>query len=200
ALGRFLRAMGVPSEAIPEDADERAEMFRHRLARKRMLIVLDDAATEAQVTPLLPGSGNCVVLATSRARLTGVAGAHVIDVDVLRPQARNLLGLLGLLDGPSFPSWVAAALLDADYLDAADLLELLVDAQMVEVAALDVTGGPRYRLHGLIRLFAREQLEHTEADGERRAAAGRVAGGWLALAEEAHGRIYGGDFTVLHGS
>ena len=289
ALGRFLRAMGVPSEAIPENADERAEMFRHRLARKRMLILLDDAATEAQVTPLLPGSGNCVVLATSRARLTGVAGAHVIDVDVLghdeaigmlasvigerrvaaepvaadalvrlvgrlplalrivaarlgarphwtlawmlerlsderhrldelahgqlmvraslaltfdglQPQARKLLGLLGLLDGPSFPSWVAAALLDADYLDAADLLELLVDAQMVEVAALDVTGGPRYRLHGLIRLFAREQLERTEADGERRAAAGRVAGGWLALAEEAHGRIYGGDFTVLHGS
>ncbi len=288
-LGRFLRALGVPGEAVPEAADERAEMYRHLLARRRILVVIDDAASEAQVRPLLPGSGSSAVVVTSRARLTGLAGVRVCDVDVfdqdeavgmlasvvgaervaaeraaaealirlvgrlplalrivaarlgarphwslawmlerlsderrrldelahgemmvraslaltydgLEPPARRLLGLLGALDGQSFPNWVAAALLDADYLDAADLLEVLVDAQMVEVAGVDITGGPRYKLHGLIRLFAREQLERHESDGSREAAVGRVAGGWLALGDAAHRRIYGGDFTVLHGT
>lgn len=287
-LGRFLRALGVPGETVPERADERAEMYRQLLARRRILVLLDDVAGESQVRPLLPGSGGSVVVVTSRARLTGLAGARVCDVDVfdadeavgllagvvgeervgrepaaaealirlvgrlplalrivaarlgarphwslawmlerlsderrrldelahgelmvraslaltydgLEPGARRLLGLLGTLDGPSFPNWVAAALLDADYLDAADLLEVLVDAQMVEVAAMDVTGSPRYKLHGLIRLFAREQLERHEPEVDREAAISRVTGGWLALTDAAHRRIYGGDFTVLHG-
>ena len=128
-----------------------------------------------------------------------VRASLALTYDGLEPDARRLLGRLGVLDGLSFPNWVAAALLDADYLDAADLLEVLVDAQMVEVAAMDISGSPRYKLHGLIRLFAREQLERHEPPADRDAAIGRVAGGWLALADAAHRRIYGGDYTVLHG-
>ncbi|HEY0697992.1 MAG TPA: BTAD domain-containing putative transcriptional regulator, partial [Micromonospora sp.] len=85
-LGRFLRALGVPGESIPDAIDERAEMYRHLVDRRRMLVVLDDAANEAQLRPLLPGSSSCAVVVTSRARLTGLAGARVLEVDVLGPE------------------------------------------------------------------------------------------------------------------
>ncbi|TXS52351.1 SARP family transcriptional regulator [Streptomyces sp. t39] len=82
-LGRFLRAFGIPGQLIPESLDERAEMYRTRLASRRVLVVLDDAAGEGQVLPLLPGSRGCAVLVTSRARLTALPGAHRVELDVL---------------------------------------------------------------------------------------------------------------------
>jgi len=65
-LGRFLRALGVDGGAIPCDVEERAAPYRSRLAGRRVLVVLDDAAGEAQVRPLLPGSPSAGVLITSR--------------------------------------------------------------------------------------------------------------------------------------
>lgn len=91
-LRRFLRALGVPQQAIPADADERAAMYRGLLADRRVLILLDDAASEAQVAPLLPGAPGCAVLVTSRARLTGLPGSTCIELDVLTvPTALRLL-------------------------------------------------------------------------------------------------------------
>ncbi|MGW0589551.1 BTAD domain-containing putative transcriptional regulator [Streptosporangium sp. NPDC002607] len=91
-LARFLRALDVPGTAIPESLDERAEMYRAQLAGRRALIVLDNAANEAQVQPILPGTPDCVVLVTSRTRLTGLGGAHLIELDTLtREQATRLL-------------------------------------------------------------------------------------------------------------
>jgi DNA-binding SARP family transcriptional activator len=92
ALGRFLRAVGVPGEAVPEDLDERAELYRQVLATRRMLVVLDDVADESQIRPLLPGTGDSVVLVTSRARLAGLPGTHRFEVDVL--DAEQALALL----------------------------------------------------------------------------------------------------------
>jgi predicted ATPase len=84
-LGRFLRALGVDGAAIPEDGEEREALYRARLADRRVLVVLDNAASEAQVRPLLPGTPGCGVLVTSRARL--------VHLDVLEePQALELLG------------------------------------------------------------------------------------------------------------
>jgi len=54
-LDRFLRALGVPGAQVPDGLDERAEMYRNLLACRKVLVVLDDAAGESQVTPLLPG-------------------------------------------------------------------------------------------------------------------------------------------------
>lgn len=54
ALSRFLRALGVEGRAIPDSLDERAEVFRARLSGRRVLVLLDDAADEAQVEPLIP--------------------------------------------------------------------------------------------------------------------------------------------------
>lgn len=79
-LGRFLRALGVPAAALPDRFDERAELYRSRLAGRRLLLVLDDATSEEQVTPLLPGSPTCGVIVTSRTRLVGLPGARHVDV------------------------------------------------------------------------------------------------------------------------
>jgi len=81
-LMRFLRALGVSGSAVPEDVQERAEMYRSRLARSSLLVVLDDVTSEKQVLPLLPGCQNCAVIVTSRTRLSGLPGAHWVDVDV----------------------------------------------------------------------------------------------------------------------
>jgi DNA-binding SARP family transcriptional activator len=82
ALERFLRALGVPGALIPGGLDERAEMYRSLLGDRRALVVIDDAASESQVTPLLPGRGAAAVIVTSRNRLAGLAGAIHIEVDV----------------------------------------------------------------------------------------------------------------------
>jgi NB-ARC domain len=92
-LGRFLRALGVDGAAIPWDGEEREALYRAWLADRRVLVVQDNAAGEAQVRPLLPGTPGCGVLVTSRARLAGLEGARLIDLDVLEElQALELLG------------------------------------------------------------------------------------------------------------
>ncbi|ARH94396.1 SARP family transcriptional regulator [Streptomyces sp. MOE7] len=93
ALGRFLRALGVPGQAIPKALDERAEMYRSLLAGRRVLVLLDDAVSESQVTPLLPGTGSSGVLVTSRGQLTALPGTRRFDLEPLGPeQAMQLLG------------------------------------------------------------------------------------------------------------
>jgi DNA-binding SARP family transcriptional activator len=82
-LARFLRDLGVDGTRVPVDAEERAAMYRTRLAERRMLIVLDDAKDAAQVRPLLPGTGSCAVIVTSRQRLSDLVGSRLIDLDVL---------------------------------------------------------------------------------------------------------------------
>ncbi|MDT0490188.1 BTAD domain-containing putative transcriptional regulator [Streptomyces griseus] len=288
-LGRFLRALGIPGQLIPESLDERAEMYRTRLASRRVLVVLDDALSEGQVRPLLPGSRDCAVLVTSRARLTALPGAHRVELDVLeedralellsriigedrvrdeavaaealvrtvgrlplalrivaaRLAARphwtlasmvhrlanerhrldelthgemtmraslsltydglaaadaRLLRLLSMAQAPTLPSWLAGALLDDDRPFPSDLMEPLVDVQMLDVVGVESTGGYRYRFHEIIRVYAREQLAAQETPEDREAALVRMAGGWMHLAEQAHRKVYGGDYTVLHGT
>lgn len=81
-LERFIRAFGVPGGQVPDGLDERAEMYRGLLADRRVLVVLDDAASESQVRPLLPGSATAGLVITSRSRLTGIAGILRVEVDV----------------------------------------------------------------------------------------------------------------------
>jgi DNA-binding SARP family transcriptional activator/Tfp pilus assembly protein PilF len=82
-LARFLRDLGVDGARVPVDAEERAAMYRTRLAERQMLIVLDDAKDAAQVRPLLPGTGSCAVIVTSRQRLADLVGSRLTDLDVL---------------------------------------------------------------------------------------------------------------------
>ncbi|TYB64830.1 tetratricopeptide repeat protein [Nonomuraea sp. PA05] len=96
-LGRFLRALGVEHEAQPESAAERADLYRSLLAQRQVLVVLDDARSEQQIRPLLPGEAGCAVLVTSRGRLAGLAGAQLVDLDMLDGDAA--LALFGAVAG-----------------------------------------------------------------------------------------------------
>ncbi|MFE0351482.1 AfsR/SARP family transcriptional regulator [Streptomyces griseoluteus] len=92
-LGRFLRALGLPGPAIPDSLEERGEIYRSMLADRRILVVLDDVASEEQAFPLLPGSRSCGVLVTSKTRLTALPGAHRVTLDILgRQESLDLIG------------------------------------------------------------------------------------------------------------
>jgi DNA-binding SARP family transcriptional activator len=91
-LGRFLRALGVDSRAVPDTGVERGELYRTLLVGKKVLVLLDNAADAAQIRPLLPGSATCAVLVTSRSRPTSVEGARWTDLPVFEPdEATQLL-------------------------------------------------------------------------------------------------------------
>ncbi|MEU8621266.1 BTAD domain-containing putative transcriptional regulator [Streptomyces sp. NPDC048623] len=85
-LGAFLRALGTPDSAIPDSLDERAALYRSTLDGRRVLVLLDNARDAAQIRPLLPGTAGCAALVTSRIRMLDLAGAHLVDLDVMSPE------------------------------------------------------------------------------------------------------------------
>ncbi|MFI0483107.1 ATP-binding protein [Actinomadura sp. 9N215] len=94
-LEGFLTALGVARQAIPGEVDQGAALYRSLLAGRRMLIVLDNVATPAQVRPLLPGAPGCAVVATGRGTLPGLVardGARRITLRLL-PE-RDAIALL----------------------------------------------------------------------------------------------------------
>jgi DNA-binding SARP family transcriptional activator/tetratricopeptide (TPR) repeat protein len=97
AIRGFLDALGVRPEQVPENPGAQAGLYRGLLAGRRVLLLLDNAQNEAQVRPLLPASSSCLVVVTSRTRLTGLAaseGARLISLDVVPDEdARQMLGL-----------------------------------------------------------------------------------------------------------
>ncbi|MEV2244652.1 BTAD domain-containing putative transcriptional regulator [Streptomyces sp. NPDC049970] len=85
-LGSFLRALGTSDSAIPDSLDERAALYRSTLDGRRILVLLDNAHDAAQIRPLLPGTEGCAALVTSRVRMVDLAGAHLVDLDVMSPE------------------------------------------------------------------------------------------------------------------
>ncbi|MEU9115324.1 BTAD domain-containing putative transcriptional regulator [Streptomyces sp. NPDC048483] len=279
AVGQLLRALGVPHSAVPQDPDECSALLRSLTVDRRYLFVLDDAADEAQVRPLLPGAGS-VVLVTSRRPLSGLEGAQRLELgsfsdaealrllglvvgeervmrdpaaaaDIVRCSAglplavrivasrlkarpdrglataaaeladegrrldlfatgdldvrasiglsyraltaehRRVLRRVCLLDAPDVPAWVfatAAGLprtgtdaVDADggrrrsgpVVVAADLGAAIVDdllaMHLIESAGVDEAGQPRYRLHDLVRAYARERVIEEDGEADRQA-------------------------------
>ncbi|MGW2045033.1 AfsR/SARP family transcriptional regulator [Streptomyces sp. NPDC001858] len=84
-LGSFLRALGTADSAIPDSLAERAALYRSLLDGRRVLVLLDNAKDAAQVRPLLPGTEGCAALVTARGRMVDLAGAHLVDLDVMSP-------------------------------------------------------------------------------------------------------------------
>jgi DNA-binding SARP family transcriptional activator len=242
-LGRFLRALGISGDALPDTLDERVDLYRNLLAGRRVIVVLDNTADDGQILPLLPGPGSAVIV-NGRTRLGAAVGAQMLNLDVLdsdeaiqllarivgaarvaaeseqsqrlcqqcgclplairvaaaklaskphwrvaklvrlladeaqrldhltfghldvratislgytglsRP-AQELLCRLADLDVHEISVWLSAAILDVDRNEAEDLLEELFDVQLLGFARSDDAGLARYRMHGLVQLFAR---------------------------------------------
>lgn len=83
-LARLMRALGLEDGSIPENADERAALYRSLMADRQVLLLLDNAHNESQVRPVLPGSSTCAVLVTSRETLSSLEGASFIELKVMR--------------------------------------------------------------------------------------------------------------------
>jgi DNA-binding SARP family transcriptional activator len=90
-LGSFLRALGLPDAAIPDSLADRAALYRSTLDGRRVLALLDNAYDAAQIRQLLPGTPGCAALVTSRVRMVDLAGAHLVDLDVMSPEESLLL-------------------------------------------------------------------------------------------------------------
>jgi tetratricopeptide (TPR) repeat protein/transcriptional regulator with XRE-family HTH domain len=274
ALEQMLLQLGMPPEAIKADLTERQDQWRRHIHFRRMLIVLDNALTSDQVLPLLPEAPGCLVLITSRRKLTGLTDAYPLSLDVLewedaerlfiklvgdqrcddRGAIRQILAACGRL--PLAIRLIAGRLrhhrgelladVAADFADQAAALDtlvaehlsvraafewsyrLLTDAQrrafrllgwhpgpeitlvvIVAVAAvspaqgkqllrelvdqnlldqLPVTGtpgGPRYRMHDLVRLYARERADAEEPPVKRTTAVDRLTRSYLGITHEA---------------
>ncbi|WP_433185624.1 P-loop NTPase fold protein [Actinoallomurus sp. CA-150999] len=85
-LADFLMALGAPRERIPEGLDARARLYRTMLHRKRVLVILDNAHSDAQVRALIPGESSSVTIVTTRNRLRGLvvwSGAQVMRLGQL---------------------------------------------------------------------------------------------------------------------
>lgn len=80
---RFLRALGVSEASLPRGEDEQVLLYRTLIAGRRVLVVLDDAADERQVRPLLPGSPSCACVLTSRARPSALEGVVHVELGTL---------------------------------------------------------------------------------------------------------------------
>lgn len=270
-LGRWLLALGIDGASIPEHAEERAGLYRTHLAKRRVLVVLDNAADERQIRPLLPAGRDCGVLVTSRGRLAALEGAQRLDLDALDPEqaiellsriaghdriaaepaeaervarlcgylplalrvagarlsahpewslsryaahladersrldelavgdmevrgslalsyqgipplAGQALRMLGTADLPEFAPWILSPLLEVDTDTAESLAEDLQQAQLLDALGEDMAGQLRYRLHDLVRLYARERAADEDPAHERRAALRRLVSSWLWLA------------------
>ncbi|HLR92883.1 MAG TPA: BTAD domain-containing putative transcriptional regulator [Jiangellaceae bacterium] len=104
-----------------------------------------------------------------------VRASFAASYDDLDAEPARLFRLLGLLDGPDISVTVAAALVERSEPAAEALLERLLDSQLAE----SFEPG-RYRLHDLLRLFAREQTRVLDSESERDAAVRRALHCYLA--------------------
>lgn len=278
-LGGFLRSLGADPACLPDSVSERAALYRSTLSGRRVLIMLDNAVSERQVRPLLPGLPGCAVLVTSRSGMYGLEGATQMKLDVLdsdgaidllarvaghdrvarepvaareivrlcgrlplavRTAAARLAGrrewplsvlakrladerrrldelavgdlevraslalsyrelpedvrrafrMLGVLGVPDFAPWVVAPLLGVSVSAAEQLVEALADAQLLDFVGTDATGELRYRMHDLIRVYARERGELEESDAT--SGVRRALRCWLGLLDDAAARTPNG--------
>jgi DNA-binding SARP family transcriptional activator/tetratricopeptide (TPR) repeat protein len=94
ALSRFLGALGIAPDRVSADLEAASALYRSLVADRRMLVLLDNARDAEHVRPLLPGPSACLVLITSRDRLTGLVvneGMQQLALDVLSPAEAHAL-------------------------------------------------------------------------------------------------------------
>ena len=173
ALDWLLRSLGVPPRQIPKELSTRAALYRERLADTRTLIVLDNAASSAQVRPLLPGTPSCLVLITSRRRLTGLDDAHSLAVDLL--PAPDAIALLREAAGPGR--------VPADHPAADELVRLCGRLPLaIRIAAARLRHQRGLQLESLVELLRDEQHRLTRLTDEDRSLTAVFATSFASLA------------------
>jgi DNA-binding SARP family transcriptional activator len=165
ALTRLLNTLGVAPEHVPDHVEEAAALYRSHLAGRRILVVLDNAGHADQVRPLLPGSGGCLALITSRDSLRGLIardGAHRLTLDALTPAESR--ALLATLVGPER--------VDAEPAAADELARLCAHLPLaLRIAAAILADHPERSIAGYAaELRAGDRLAALQVDGDERAA------------------------------
>ncbi|MEU1251060.1 AfsR/SARP family transcriptional regulator [Micromonospora arida] len=277
-LNQVLRALGVSNVQQLRSTEEKLGEYRSTISGRRILIVLDAAVSAEEVRPLVPGDSGCALIATSRARLTTVPGAHHVELTMFTPEqslallgqiigadriarepeaaetlvelcaglplalrivgarltarphqriarladrlrneryrldemtadglavrlsvavsyhgldpaARRVFRLLGFMGAPTFAEWLGAALLGEPVDVTEELLDLLVDARLIEVVPDPVHRTLRYRMHDLVRLYAYERAVEEDSTAELHTAVARVLTAATGLSERLGERL-----------
>ncbi|WP_412543105.1 BTAD domain-containing putative transcriptional regulator [Longispora sp. K20-0274] len=160
AVRRLLRMLGLPAASIPDQDDEAAALYRARLSARRMLIVLDNAASARQVRPLLPGGPGNLVVVTSRDRLAGLVardGAHRLDLDSLTDaEAEDLVAqIIGPHRTRAEPQAAAAVIRICGGLPLA-----------LRIAATNLAEQPGMTLRSWVDAVADDRLDRLAVDGD----------------------------------
>jgi transcriptional regulator with XRE-family HTH domain/tetratricopeptide (TPR) repeat protein len=184
ALARFLRDLGIDPAALPVEQEERAARYRSLTAGRRLLIVLDDAGDAAQVRPLIPGSGGCAVIVTSRRSLHDLEAAQLLDLASLADgeASEMFTAIVGPARAAAEPAAVLAVLAACSGLP---LAIRIVAARLVARPAWTVASvasklaDERSRLDqfetGDLAVRASFQMSYAHLGTEGRATGGRVA-------------------------
>ena len=161
ALAQFLRSLGVAAGEIPAEESAAAARYRSSLAGRRVLVLLDNAGDPAQVRPLLPAGPGCLVLVTSRHRLSSLVardGARRLRLDVLGAGEAQLLleRILGGERVASEPGFAAELARLCSYLPLA-----------LRIAAATLLDRPERRIEQLVVELRRDALSVLDADDEQ---------------------------------
>lgn len=147
ALAQLLRALGTEQAAVPASTEERSSLLRHLLRERRLLLLLDNAAGEQQVRPLLPDTGPCLTIITSRHALAGLEAVHRTDLGLLRRE--EAIDLLTRIIGPQRVQQEAQ--------EARDLADLCGGLPLaVRIAGQRLAARPHESLAKLTAQLARE--------------------------------------------
>ncbi|MGN9775122.1 BTAD domain-containing putative transcriptional regulator [Micromonospora sp. H33] len=145
ALAVLLRQLGVPGGRIPVDLDDRIDLWRRELASRRVVVLLDNAASTEQVRPILPVAAGAVVIVTSRRRLAGLDARPPESLPPMTEEEGIAL-LASAAGGPRVLAERAAAAAVVRYCGRLPLAIRLAGARLAH--------RPAWRLSDLARLLA----------------------------------------------
>jgi DNA-binding SARP family transcriptional activator/tetratricopeptide (TPR) repeat protein len=181
ALDQLLRALGVPGDQVPERLEARAALYRGRLAGMRLILVLDNAASEEQIIPLLPGTAGSLIVVTSRRRLTGLDDVLVLSLDV--PPLADAVALFTRTTGAERLSGEPAALV-AEAVELCGRLPLAV-----RVAAARLRHRPRWTVRSLVDRLRCAANRLSELDSGSRSVEAAIDLSYVDLVDE-HRRAF----------